>query len=87
MPLSVKTLSFTDYSISLQIAYPFTPLLNGNLALMYFPSMDAVFTGPTLDLSLKDNLFISLIAQYFNGKFTDQKEDLGFGFIRLKWNF
>jgi len=87
MPLSVKTLSFTDYSIGLQIAYPFTPLLNGNLALMYFPSMDAVFTGPTLDLSLKDNLFISLIAQYFNGKFTDQKEDLGFGFIRLKWNF
>jgi hypothetical protein len=87
MPLSVKTISFTDYSIGMQISYPFTPLLNGNLALIYFPSLDAVFSGPTLDLSLKDNLSLSLIAQYFNGKFADQKEDLGFGFIRLKWNF
>ncbi len=87
MPLSVKTLSFTDYSIGMQISYPFTPLFNGTLAVIYFPSMDAVFAGPTLDLSLKDNLSISLIAQYFNGKFTDQTEDLGFGFIRLKWNF
>ncbi len=87
MPLSVKTLSFTDYSIGLQVAYPFTPLFNGNLAGMYFPSMDAFFAGPTLDLSLKDNLFISLIAQYFNGEFTNQREDLAFCFIRLKWNF
>ncbi len=87
MPLSVKTLSFTDYSIGLQIAYPFTPLFNGNLAVIYFPSMDAFFSGPTLDLSLKENLSISLIAQYFNGEFINQREDLGFGFIRLKWNF
>lgn len=87
MPLSVKTLSFTDYSMAVQISYPFTPLFNGNLALIYFPSMDAVFAGPTLDLSLKDNLYISLIAQYFNGNFTGQREDLGFGYIRLKWNF
>ena len=87
MPLSVKTLSFTDYSFAMQIAYPFTPLFNGNLAFIYFPSMDAVFCGPTLDLSLKDNLFLSLIAQYFYGKFSDTKEDLGFGFVRLKWNF
>lgn len=87
MPLSVKTLSFTDYSIGMQISYPFTPLFNGTLAVIYFPSMDAIFAGPSLDLSLKDNLSISLITQYFNGKFTDQKEDLGFGFIRLKWNF
>lgn len=87
MPLSVKTLAFTDYSIGMQISYPFTPLLNGNLAFIYYPSLDAVFTGPSIDLSLKENLYLSLIAQYFNGQFDDKKEDLGFGFVRLKWNF
>ena len=87
MPLSVKTIAFTDYSLGLQISYPFTPLFNGNLALIYYPSLDAVFTGPTLDFSLKDNISLSLIAQYFYGQFSDQKEDLGFGFVRLKWNF
>ncbi|UCG27021.1 MAG: hypothetical protein JSV24_08575, partial [Bacteroidales bacterium] len=87
MPLSVKTLSFTDFSVALQASYPFTPLFTGNLAAIYYPSLDAVFVGPTLDISLKDNLSFSIIAQYFNGKFREFREDLGFGFLRLKWNF
>lgn len=87
MPLSVKTIAFTDYSIGTQISYPFTPLFNGNLALIYYPSLDAIFTGPTFDFSLNENLSISLIAQYFYGQFDNEKEDLGFGFVRLKWNF
>lgn len=87
MPLSVKTLSFTDYTLAVQVSYPFTPLLSGTVSSLYYPSMDGLFLGPTLDLSLKDNLSLSVLGQYFNGKFTNKREDLGFAFVRLKWNF
>lgn len=87
-PLSVKTISFTDWSILVQASYPITPLLNASLSGMYFPSIDGMFIGPTLGYSLHDNLSASIILQHFNGEFTSGKrQNLTLGFLRLKYNF
>lgn len=94
--LDVRKTAFARINLFGSLAYPITPLLNGSLALMWFPDTGGIngfYTGPTFDLSLGNNLGLSLIAQYFNGNFPNvlthqlQKQILFLSFVRLKWNF
>jgi len=86
--LSVKNISFTDYSVFTQISYPFNPLFNGAFSVMLFPSMNGFYIGPDLSLSLTDNMDISFILQHFNGEFTEgTREKMTLAFLRLKWSF
>lgn len=62
--LSAKNLYPYKYSIFLQGGYPFTPLLNGGLALIYSPSkVHAVFLNPTITYSIAQNWDADLIGQ------------------------
>ena len=86
--LNVKNITFTDFNILAQVTYPFTPLFSGTLAGIYYPSEDGFFIGPSVEYSILDNLSLSFLFQYFQGKFgTDTISKLTFGFLRLKWNF
>ncbi len=94
--LDVRKIAFAKINLFGSISYPLTPLINGSLALMWFPDTGGIngfYTGPSFDFSLGNNLGLSLIAQYFNGNFPDavsqklQKQALMLGFVRLKWNF
>lgn len=92
---NIKTLSFTQYNIFGQVTYPIFPILNGTLAGMFFYDDDLMgfYTGPSIDLSLDDNLTLSAVFQIFAFQFenpyTAKKEWLNsnFAFLRLKWNF
>ncbi len=64
--LSVKNISFTDYSVFTGISYPFNPLFNGSFSFMLFPSMNGYYIGPDLSMSLTDNMSISFILQHFS---------------------
>lgn len=92
-PLSVKTLSFTKYNLFGQVTYPITPLLNGTISGMYYPSIKGYFIGPSFDYSFTDNLFVSIVVQTFSGEMEDpstlikSRANLTYGFLRLKWNF
>ncbi len=94
-PLSPKMLSFTEWNIFLQGSYPFTPLFDGSLSLMYYPELKGYFIGPTLNYNLKQNIDISLFVQYFNGRFTGTGplKDRDYYFssclstLRMKWSF
>ena len=92
-PLSVKTLSFTEYNLFGQINYPLTPLLNISFASMYYPKIKGYYIGPSIDYSFTDNLYFSLVAQTFSGETTDpvtgieERKNTTFMFLRLKWNF
>jgi len=92
-PLSVKNLAFTKYSVFAALSYPLNPLLQGSLAGMYFPEMEGFFAGPSLSYNLNDNIDLSLFLQYFSGKIEQApsndkiRQNLTFGFLRLKWNF
>jgi hypothetical protein len=55
---------------------------------MFFPKLNGFFAGPSLELSLRDNLDLSLIVQHFAVELQSgsvQKATLGF--LRVKWSF
>ncbi len=86
--LTVKKLSFTEYSFFTQVSYPVTPLLNATLAVMCFPKIEGYYFGPSIEYSLTDNLFFSLYIQSFSGELADNKrQNFHLGFLRTKLNF
>ncbi|NOY37025.1 MAG: hypothetical protein GXO83_05565 [Chlorobi bacterium] len=89
MPLSVKTIAFTDFNIFGQVSYPFTPLINGTFSAIYYPSINGMFLGPSLSASLMENLDLSFFLQYFDGEFNPDtgRQKITIGFLRLKWSF
>ncbi|MEN8122396.1 MAG: hypothetical protein ABFS35_18775, partial [Bacteroidota bacterium] len=93
MPLSVKTLSFTEYNLFGQVGYQITPLLTGNFAGMYYPKIKGYYIGPSFDYSFTDNLFSSIVIQTFSGETPDPvtgelvRNDATFAYLRLKWSF
>jgi hypothetical protein len=92
---NIKTLAFTKYNAFGQVTYPIIPILNGTLASMYFfdKNLMGIFIGPSIDLSLGNDLTLSTFFQIFTFRyenpFTSEKEWLNsnFAFLRLKWNF
>jgi hypothetical protein len=87
-PLTVKTLSFSEFSWFGQATYPIHPLLEGTLAFMYFPDINGYFVNPSLRYSLTDNVQLSAFAQLFKGKFArGANEQINFIFFRFKWSF
>ena len=86
--LSAKNLSLTRWSFLGQVAHQVNPLVNVSFSAMYSPADESVYLGPTVALSLKDNLDLSLVAQTFQ---SSQSTDLGgsgtFIFIRFKWSY
>jgi hypothetical protein len=86
--LTVRDLSIAPHTFFANLSYPVTPLFNAGLAAMFFPKLNGFFAGPSLDLSLRDNLDLSFILQHFTvelQKGSSQKATLGF--LRLKWSF
>ena len=92
-PLSVKTLSFTEYNLFGQVGFQITPLLTANFAGMYYPKIKGYFLGPSFDYSFTDNLFASIVLQTFSGESPDpvtgviSRNDATFAYLRLKWSF
>jgi hypothetical protein len=85
---SVKNLSVARYSCFASVQYPFTPLFSGSLSGMFFPGSFGWYLGPTLEYSLKNNLFLSFYGNLFrsntlnSGPSSYMQETL-----RLKWHF
>ncbi len=90
--LDVKNLAFTEWSLFANISYPITPLFTGSFATIWYPEVKGAYLGPSFDLSIKDNLALSLILQYFTAEFDKpsgviSRESNMFAFLRLKLNF
>jgi hypothetical protein len=90
--MDVKNLGFTAWSFFSSLSYPFTPLISGGMAAIYYPEWKGFFMGPSFDLSVNDNVGLSLILQYFSAEFNNpfgagSRENYTFGFLKFKWNF
>jgi len=88
--LSAKNLYPYKYATFFSASYPFSPLLNGGLALIYSPSeAQALFINPTLTYSIKENWDVDFVGQLV---FNDEGE-LGYRspvqalFLRFKFSF
>ena len=88
MPLSVKTTSYSKFSWFGQLSYPIHPLITGNVAVMYFPSLgNGYFLMPSLRYSASDNFEIALYGQRFEGKFGGQYDKMTMLFLRFRYSF
>lgn len=85
---SIKNLSVAKYSIFSSLQYPFTPLFTGTLNVMYFPGTRGWYAGPSLEYSLRPNLYLTSYLYLFFNK-TEQNENTMdyLGAARLKWFF
>ena len=62
---------------------------------MFFYDKDLMgfFTGPSVDISLGDNLSLGVIMQFFAFRYEnpytmkDEWANVNYSFLRLKWNF
>jgi hypothetical protein len=86
--ISAKNLTLAKYSLFGNISYPITPLVTASLASMFNPSDKSVYVGPTLDISLTDNIGFMITGQLFYGEPGTEFGDYGkLLYGRLKWNF
>lgn len=87
-PVSLKTMSFSEFSWFGQFTYPIHPLLKGTLAMIYYPDISGYFVNPSLQYSLSDNIEISTFVQIFKDNSSREfNEQINFLFFRLKWSF
>lgn len=85
-PTSSKYLSISNWTAISQISYPFTPIFTGSLAAISFINIPALYFGPSIELSISDNLSLSAMTQIFlSGE--NKSNNLIFGYLRLKYNF
>lgn len=87
-PLSAKNLSLTKLSFFGQASYPITPLLSGSFSAMYSPNDNSVYFGPSIALSLRDDLELYIGVQTFLSDQSKDEDGRGtFAFVRLRWSF
>jgi hypothetical protein len=85
---NAKNLSPARYSLFGEISYPVTPLTKIDLSTIFNPLDYSFFLSPSVNISLTDNLNLSVIAQLFFGDDRTEWGDFGsFYFAELKWSF
>lgn len=86
--LSPDNPSFSKFQFTVQVQYPFTPIISGSLAAITYPDEEAFFAYPSISVSILQDLDFNLFTQIFavgeNSAFS------GAGNVAaasLKWNF
>ena len=88
MQISAKNFTRAKYSTFAQISYPVTPLINTSLSGILNPNDKSTFIGPSIDISLTDNIEFLISGQIFIGDDNTEFGDYGtMLFSRLKWSF
>lgn len=86
--LSARNLYPYRYAVLMQAGYPFTPLLNGALVMVYSPGKaHAMFVNPVLTYSLAQNWDLDLVGQLLFQKAEKYESPVQAGFLRIKWSF
>ncbi len=88
----IKSLSISEYTIFANASYPFNPLTNSSISVMYYPDKKGYAIYPSLDFSISDKATFSVIGMYFSGKFNfpfigKKRDNMYLGFLRFKYSF
>jgi hypothetical protein len=87
-PLSAENPSYSRYQMTVQGSFPFSPILNGSLAGIYYLDEKAGFLSPSITWSVLQNLDLNILFQMFVG--SDDSAFSNAGNIvagSLKWHF
>ncbi|MCF8367222.1 MAG: hypothetical protein K9H16_15650 [Bacteroidales bacterium] len=86
--INAKTLTPSRMEIFGEVAYQISPLIRGTLAGIINPFDGSAFVGPSLDISISDNVGLFLIGQLFAGdEFTEYGSYGQLLYGRLKYSF
>ena len=87
-PLSADNPSYSRYQMTVQGSYPFSPILNGSLAGIYYPDEAAAFLSQSFTWSVIQNLDLNILFQIFLGSDDSAFSNAGNVFAgSLKWHF
>lgn len=90
--MNVKNIGFTEWSLFASLTYPVSPLINVNLAGMYYPLWKGFYLGPSFEFSVVENVAASLILQGFSAELEDpygtiSRQNTAIAYARLKYSF
>lgn len=89
----IKSLTVSEFTWFANISYPFNPLFNTSISIMYYPDVKGINIFPSFDFSISDNAKFSIIGMYFTGEFDypqpigKQTDEMYLGFLRFKYGF
>jgi len=66
-PLRPDNIMFSEYAVTVSTDHPFSPILQGGLAVMGLPDIDALFFMPNIKYSIMTDLDFEAVAQIFVG--------------------
>lgn len=88
LKLSPENIMPTKWNFIVTTAKEFTPLLSGNLSVLYAPGTNLLILFPTIQYNLATNFDINLVWQSFFNELENQFEAVNHQcFLRLKWSF
>ncbi len=86
--INAKNFTLAKQSLFGELSYPITPLIKADVSAIFNPNDLSGFVGPSLDISLTDNISFFVIGQIFWGVPGTEYGDYGtLCYARLKWNF
>ncbi|NNF02679.1 MAG: hypothetical protein HKN22_08330 [Bacteroidia bacterium] len=86
-PISAKQLMPSKYSLISNLSYPFSPIINGAVVLIYSPIVNSALVMPSVSYSIDEAWEVAFFAQTFWME-TGEWQNLGNGvFLRLKGSF
>ncbi|TVR15615.1 MAG: hypothetical protein EA391_10220 [Balneolaceae bacterium] len=87
-PLAANNPSFSRYQLTTVGSYPFNPVWDGSLALIWYPDEGAVFLSPSITHSLTQDIDVNILAQIFAGSDDSVFSNAGSVIAgSVKWNF
>lgn len=87
-PLRPDNIMFSKYAVTLSAQRPLSPILQGGLAIMALPDIEAAFLMPSINYSVKRDLDFEFVGQIFLGGSGTIFEAAGVGFFAsLQYSF
>jgi len=85
--MTASELAFSEFTAMGQITYTPMPLLNISGSAIWYPDMDGFFAGPSIDVSLAENVDFSFVWQHFKSTIGGSRTRVNLGFLRFKYSF
>jgi hypothetical protein len=87
-PLRPDNIMFSEFALTLSANHAISPVLDGGLAAMILPDIEAFFVSPNIKYSLMTDLDLEMVAQIFAGGRNSVFEQAGsLWFLSLKYSF
>lgn len=85
--LTARQLAFSEFSAAAQVAYTPVPLVSVSVSAIWFPDLDGFYAGPSVDISLAENVDLTVLWQHFNSTFGEEETRINLAFMRIRYSF